>query len=156
MKNNHLSCIIILFLSLSLNAQIDFNNPPWITGCESDPDANQMEMNECSYIQYHIADSILNSQYDFLIDKQQKFYDKEKKLFEDENDNFRLKLIKQIENQINSLKESKADFITFRSSSCDVVGYQYEGGSMAPLAINYHALKLTVNQIKILEEFKNP
>ena len=156
MKNNHLSCIIILFLSLSLNAQIDFNNPPWITGCESDPDANQMEMNECSYIQYHIADSILNSQYDFLIDKQQKFYDKEKKLFEDENDNFRLKLIKQIENQINSLKESKADFITFRTSSCDVVSYQYEGGSMAPLAINYHALKLTVNQIKILEEFKNP
>ena len=156
MKKNYFTCIIILFLSLSLNAQIDFNNPPWITGCESDPDANQMEMNECSYIQYHIADSILNSQYDFLIDKQQKFYDKEKKLFEDENDNFRLKLIKQIENQINSLKESKADFITFRSSSCDVVGYQYEGGSMAPLAINYHALKLTVNQIKILEEFKNP
>ena len=156
MKKNYFTCTLILFLGLSFNAQIDFNNPPWKTGCESDPDANQMEMNECSYIQYHIADSILNSQYDFLIDKQQKFYDKEKKLFEHENDNFRLKLLKQIENQINSLKESKADFITFRTSSCDVVGYQYEGGSMAPLAINYHALKLTVNQIRVLEEFKTP
>ena len=156
MKKNYFTCALILLISLSLNAQIDFNNPPWITGCESNPNANQMEMNECSRIQYHIADSILNSQYDFLIDKQKKFYNEEQKSLKDENDNHKLNLLKQIENQINSLIQSKADFITFRTSSCEVVGYQYEGGSMAPLAINYHALELTVNQIKILEEFKNP
>ena len=42
-----------------------------------------------------------------------------------------------------------------RNSSCEIVGYQYQGGSMAPLAINYHALDLTVNQIRILEEMQN-
>ena len=47
------------------------------------------------------------------------------------------------------------DFIDFRKSSCDIIKYQYQGGTMAPLARNYHALELTVNQIRILEEMKN-
>ena len=147
--------ISLCLISLFANAQIDFNNPPWKTGCESNPDANQMEMNECSYIQFNIADSILNDQYEFLIDKEQKFYNEEKKYLKDENDSFTINLLKQSENKINAIKKSKTDFITFRTSSCDIIKFQYQGGSMAPLAINYHALELTVNQIKILEELKN-
>ena len=148
--------IISLFLfSLFANAQIDFNNPPWKTGCESNPDANQMEMNECSYIQFNIADSILNAQYEFYIKRQEKFYNEFKEWHKDDNDTFTLNLLKNSENIINAIKKSKTDFITFRTSSCDIIKFQYQGGSMAPLAINYHALELTVNQIKILEELKN-
>lgn len=147
--------LIFLFLNVSLSAQIDFDNPPWKTGCDSDPNANQTAMNQCSYTQFTIADSILNAHYEFLINEEQKFYDEEKKYLKDENDSFTINLLKQTENTINAIKKSKNDFITFRTSSCEIVGYQYQGGSMAPLAINYHALELTVNQIKILEELKN-
>lgn len=147
--------LIITLFNLSLSAQIDFDNPPWKTGCESDPNANQTAMNQCSYIQFTIADSVLNEQYNFLISEKEKFYDEEKKYLKDENDSFTLNLLKQTQNTINAIKKSKNDFITFRNSSCEIVGYQYQGGSMAPLAINYHALELTVNQIRILEEMKN-
>ncbi|MDG1690118.1 MAG: lysozyme inhibitor LprI family protein [Flavobacteriales bacterium] len=147
--------LIITLFNLSLSAQIDFDNPPWKTACESDPNANQTAMNECSYVQFTIADSVLNEQYNILISEKQKFYDEEKKYLKDENDSFTLNLLKQTQNTINAIKKSKIDFITFRNSSCEIVGYQYQGGSMAPLAINYHALELTVNQIKILEELKN-
>lgn len=155
-KHQILNTILIITLfNFSLSAQIDFDNPPWKTGCESDPNANQTSMNECSYVQFTIADSILNAQYEFLIKEEQKFYYEEKKYLNVENDSFTFNLLKQSENKINAIKKSKNDFITFRTSSCDIVGYQYQGGSMAPLAINYHALELTVNQIKILEELKN-
>ena len=147
--------ISLCLFSLYVNAQIDFKNPPWKTGCKSDSEANQPAMNECSYIQFHIADSILNAQYEFLINKEQKFYNEEKKYLKDENDSFTLNLLKQSENIINAIKKSKADFIDFRKSSCDIIKYQYQGGSMAPLVRNYYALELTVNQIKILEELKN-
>lgn len=147
--------LIFLFLNISLSAQIDFDNPPWKTGCESDPNANQTAMNQCSYIQFTIADSILNAQYEFFIKRQEKFYNEFKEWHKDDNDTFTLNLLKNSENLINAIKKSKNDFITFRTSSCDIVGYQYHGGSMAPLAINYHALELTVNQIRILEEMKN-
>lgn len=147
--------LIFLFLNVSLSAQIDFDNPPWKTGCESDPNANQTAMNECSYVQFTIADSILNAQYEFYIKRQEKFYNEFKEWHKDDNDTFTLNLLKNSENIINAIKKSKNDFITFRNSSCEIVGYQYQGGSMAPLAINYHALELTVNQIKILEELKN-
>ena len=148
--------LIFLFLNISLSAQIDFDNPPWKTGCESNSDANQMEMNQCSYIQFKIADSVLNEQYNILISEKQKFYDEEKKYLKDENDSFTLNLLKQTKNTINAIKKSKNDFITFRNSSCEIVGYQYQGGSIAPLAINTHALQLTVNQIKILENMMGP
>ena len=147
--------LIITLFNLSLSAQIDFDNPPWKTGCESDPNANQTAMNECSYVQFTIADSILNAQYEFYIKRQEKFYNEFKEWHKDDNDTFTLNLLKNSENIINAIKKSKNDFITFRNSSCEIVGYQYQGGSMAPLAINYHALELTVNQIKILEELKN-
>ena len=147
--------LIFLFLNVSLSAQIDFDNPPWKTGCESDPNANQTAMNECSYVQFTIADSILNAQYEFLINKEKEFYNEEKKFLKDEKDTFTINLLKQSKNKINAIKQSKNDFITFRTSSCEFVGYQYQGGSMAPLAINYHALELTVNQIRILEGMKN-
>tara|TARA_Y100000813_G_scaffold85424_1_gene60587 strand:+ start:1922 stop:2398 length:477 start_codon:yes stop_codon:yes gene_type:complete len=156
LKNKILNTVLIITLfSLNLSAQIDFDNPPWRTGCELNPDAKQMEMNVCSYIQFTIADSILNAQYEFLINKEQSFYNEEKKYLKDENDSLTLNILKQSENKINAIKQSKTDFITFRTSSCEIVEYQYQGGSMAPLAINYHALQLTVNQIKILEELKN-
>ena len=148
--------LIITLFNLSLSAQIDFDNPPWKTGCESNSDANQMEMNQCSYIQFKIADSVLNEQYNILISEKQKFYDEEKKYLKDENDSFTLNLLKQTKNTINAIKKSKNDFITFRNSSCEIVGYQYQGGSIAPLVINYHALELTVNQIKILENMMGP
>ena len=148
--------LIITLFNLSLSAQIDFDNPPWKTGCESNSDANQMEMNQCSYIQFKIADSVLNKQYSFLICTKVKFYDEEKKYLKDENDSFTLNLLKQTKNTINAIKKSKNDFITFRNSSCEIVGYQYQGGSIAPLVINYHALELTVNQIKILENMMGP
>ena len=147
--------LIITLFNLSLSAQIDFDNPPWKTGCESDPNANQTAMNECSYVQFTIADSILNAQYEFYIKRQEKFYNEFKEWHKDDNDTFTLNLLKNSENIINAIKKSKNDFITFRNSSCEIVGYQYQGGSMAPLAINYHALELTVNQIRILEEMKN-
>jgi len=156
LKNQILNTILIITLfNLSLSAQIDFDNPPWKTGCESDPNANQTAMNECSYVQFTIADSILNAQYEFYIKRQEKFYNEFKEWHKDDNDTFTLNLLKNSENIINAIKKSKNDFITFRNSSCEIVGYQYQGGSMAPLAINYHALELTVNQIKILEELKN-
>ena len=155
-KHQILNTILIIALfNLSLSAQIDFDNPPWKTGCESDPNANQTAMNECSYVQFTIADSILNAQYEFHIKRQEKFYNEFKEWHKDDNDTFTLNLLKNSENLINAIKKSKNDFITFRTSSCEFVGYQYQGGSMAPLAINYHALELTVNQIKILEELKN-
>jgi len=156
LKNQILNTILIITLfNLSLSAQIDFDNPPWKTGCESDPNANQTAMNECSYVQFTIADSILNAQYEFYIKRQEKFYNEFKEWHKDDNDTFTLNLLKNSENIINAIKKSKNDFITFRNSSCEIVGYQYQGGSMAPLAINYHALELTVNQIRILEEMKN-
>jgi len=156
LKNQILNTILIITLfNLSLSAQIDFDNPPWKTGCESDPNANQTAMNECSYVQFTIADSILNAQYEFYIKRQEKFYNEFKEWHKDDNDTFTLNLLKNSKNIINAIKKSKNDFITFRNSSCEIVGYQYQGGSMAPLAINYHALELTVNQIKILEELKN-
>ena len=156
LKNQILNTILIITLfNLSISAQIDFDNPPWKTGCESDPNANQTAMNECSYVQFTIADSILNAQYEFYIKRQEKFYNEFKEWHKDDNDTFTLNLLKNSENIINAIKKSKNDFITFRNSSCEIVGYQYQGGSMAPLAINYHALELTVNQIKILEELKN-
>ena len=147
--------LIVILFNLNMTAQIDFDNPPWKTGCESDPNANQTAMNECSYVQFTIADSILNAQYEFLINKEKEFYNEEKKFLKDENDSFTINLLKQSKNKINAIKKSKNDFITFRTSSCEFVGYQYQGGSMAPLAINYHALELTVNQIRILEGMKN-
>ena len=155
MKQKTYFVLIFLFLNISLSAQIDFDNPPWKTGCESDPNANQTPMNECSYVQFTIADSILNAQYEFFIKRQEKFYNEFKEWHKDDNDTFTLNLLKNSENLINAIKKSKNDFITFRTSSCDIVGYQYQGGSMAPLAINYHALELTVKQIRILEEMKN-
>ena len=147
--------ISLCLFSLYVNAQIDFKNPPWKTGCESDSAANQPAMNECSYLQFNIADSILNTLYEFHIKRQEKFHNEFKEWHKDDNDSFTLNLLKQSENLINSIKKSKADFIAFRTSSCDIIKFQYQGGSMAPLAINYHALELTINQIKILEELKN-
>jgi len=147
--------IYFTVLSFFVSAQIDFKNPPWKTGCESDSAANQPAMNECSYVQFNIADSILNTLYEFHIKKQEKFHNEIKEWHKDDNDSFTLNLLKQSENLINSIKKSKADFIAFRTSSCDIIKYQYQGGSMAPLARNYHALELTVNQIRILEEMKN-
>ena len=147
--------ISLCLFSLFANAQIDFNNPPWRTGCESDSSANQPAMNECSYIQFHIADSILNNYYEIYIKKEEKHYNEIKEWHKDDNDSFTLNLLKQSENIINAIKKSKTDFIDFRKSSCDIIKYQYQGGSMAPLVRNYYALELTVNQIKILEELKN-
>ena len=147
--------IYFTVLSVFVSAQIDFKNPPWKTGCESDPEANQPAMNECSYIQFHIADSILNNYYEIYIKKQEKHYNQIKEWHKDDNDSFTHNLLKQSENTINAIKKSKADFIAFRTSSCEIIKYQYQGGSMAPLARNYHALELTVNQIRILDEMKN-
>ena len=52
-------------------------------------------MNECSYVQFTIADSILNTQYEFLINKEKEFYNEEKKFLKDENDSFTINLLKQ-------------------------------------------------------------
>ncbi len=108
LKNQILNTILIITLfNLSLSAQIDFDNPPWKTGCESDPNANQTAMNECSYVQFTIADSILNAQYEFYIKRQEKFYNEFKEWHKDDNDTFTLNLLKNSENIINAIKNQK-------------------------------------------------
>ena len=140
----------ILFLSfcLTATAQIDFDNPPWETGCDSL--TTQTEMNICSAEKLDIADSILNLYYNKLIIYVDSEYINELKTSEDTTDNFERKYLNQLKGQKEAIIQSKADFEEFLNSTTDIIDYQYKGGSMNPLAVNTYALNLTVNQIKVL------
>ncbi len=144
----HLIVIMLFGFSLNSFAQIDFNNPPWETGCDSL--TTQMEMNICSGEKLHIADSVLNLYYTELITYVDSLYRDELKNSNGKQDDYEKDYLKKLEHQKEAIIKSQIDFRTFVNSTTDIIGYQYQGGSMQPLMINDYALDLTVSQIKIL------
>jgi uncharacterized protein YecT (DUF1311 family) len=143
-----LTVIIITSFSLPLTAQIDLENPPWEIGCDSS--TTQMEMNICSAEKLHIADSMLDLCYKELIDYVDSEYTSELKTLQDTTNEYGRKYLNKLINQKKAIIKSRTDFETFRNSTTDIVSYQYEGGSMEPMAANTCALNITINQIKIL------
>lgn len=143
-----ITTVLLLGCYLTSLAQIDFKNPPWETGCDSL--TTQTEMNICSYEKLKIADSILNSYYDELINYINSQYESELKESKDTNDVFEKEYLQQLKNQKNAAIKSKIDFREFRNSTTDLIDEQYKGGSMNPMVVNTYALDLTVNQIKVL------
>lgn len=141
-------------LVLSLNfyiisfAQIDFNNPPWETGCDSL--TSQLHMNICSYEKLLVADSILNSYYDKLVVYIDLKYEKELRESPDTNDVLTKGYLQQLMDQKTSVIKSRTDFGEFLNSTSAIIENQYKGGSMMPMAVNNYALSITVNQIKVL------
>ena len=133
---------------MTSTAQIDFENPPWQTGCDSLE--TQSEMNICSYEKFKIADSILNSYYDKLIENVDSQYTAELKEYPDTTNNVEKDYLRKLKEQKQSIIKSREDFKTFLKSTIDIIEYQYWGGTMMPMAVNIYALDLTVNQIKIL------
>jgi len=140
--------LIILGLSLHSFAQIDFKNPPWETGCDSL--TTQMEMNICTSEKLHIADSILNLYYTRLITYVDSLYTDELKSSNGKQDNYKKDDLKKLKSQKEAIIKSQLNFRTFVNNTTDIIGYQYQGGSMQPMMINDYALDLTVSQIKIL------
>ncbi|MFA7275129.1 MAG: lysozyme inhibitor LprI family protein [Crocinitomicaceae bacterium] len=141
--------ISILGFNLTLFAQIDFQNPPWETGCDSL--TSQLEMNICSYEKYSIADSILNDQYDTLLKYIDNQYQKEFEMFIDSNDIIQKDYLQNLKVQKESIIKSREDFKVFLESTVEILNAQYQGGSMRPMVVNMYSLELTINQIKILE-----
>ena len=145
--------MMFLGVGLTLKAQIDFNNPPWNTGCDSLE--TQMEMNMCSAEKLHIADSILNLYYNQLIVYIDSLYKDELKISTNTTDKIEKEYLLKLKNQKAAIIKSRKDFITFLNSTTDIIDYQYQRGSMRPMAENRYALELTINQIKILIELMN-
>jgi len=143
-----LTIIMIAGFSLPLTAQIDLKNPPWEIECDSS--GTQMEMNICSAEKLHIADSILELYYNKLISYVDSEYTSELKTSKDTTNEYERKYLNKLKNQKKAIIKSKADFEKFSNSTTDIVSYQYEGGSMEPMAVNDCALDITINQIKIL------
>ncbi len=142
-----LTTILVTFvLNLTSSAQIDFDNPPWETGCDSI--TTQIGMNVCSYEKFKIADSILDSYYNKLI----KYVDLQyRKAFNDKSYTYnKAEYLKQIKEQKNAIIRSRDDFKKLLKNTTDIISYQYEGGTIRPMAVNRYALDLTVNQIRVL------
>jgi uncharacterized protein YecT (DUF1311 family) len=140
--------ILSLVCYLTSFAQLDFENPPWETGCDSL--TTQTEMNICSYEKFTIADSILNSYYDQLIKYVDSQYERELKESKDTIDVFEKEYLQQLKDQKAAIIKSKTDFREFLNSTTDIVDIAYKGGSMRPMVVNFYALDLTVKQIKVL------
>jgi len=146
-------CALIIFFFLcsclnTLSQKIDFNKPPWEIGCDSL--STQTEMNFCSYEKYRIADSILNSYYDILINLYDSNYKHEFQLFKDTTDALQQEDIIRFEKAKQSLIKSKNDFYQYLYSTLDLVESKYEGGTIRPLMVNTYAFNMTLEQIKIL------
>lgn len=142
--------VLLLFLTFNLTsvAQIDFDNPPWGTECYTL--ASQSEINVCSYENFMIADSILNTYYNSLLTYIDSQYKNELLSFVDTTNNFQKDYLKQIKGQKEAVIKSKKDFDTFRSSTAKIIEYEYKGGTIQPMVVNNYSLDLTVNQIKVL------
>jgi len=140
--------ILLLGCYLTSFAQIDFKNPPWETGCDSL--TTQNEMNICSYEKFVIADSILNTYYDKLIQYVDSQYERELKEYKDTTYVLEKEYLQQLKDQKEAVIKSRTDFREFLNSTTDIIDEQYKGGSMNPMVVNIYALDLTVNQIKVL------
>jgi len=147
--------LILLFISLNLTtiAQIDFENPPWGKECETL--TSQSEMSACSYENFLIADSILNTYYDSIVSYLNSQYINELEFSTDTTDNFQKEYFIQLKEQKEFVIKSKKDFEKFRSSTTKIIEYEYKGGTVQPMAVNIYALDLTVNQIKVLINLMN-
>lgn len=146
------SILFIFCFYLNSFSQINFNKPPWEIGC--DTLSTQLEMNVCSLEKLKIADSILNNYYDIIINYIESEYQNELKLLEDTTNIFQKENLLQLKYQKEALINSRIDFNNFVNSTTPIISYQYQKGSMQPMAENNFALKLTINQIKILTELK--
>ena len=140
--------LLFLILHLTLAAQIDFDNPPWGERC--DTKTSQSEMNMCSYENFIIADSILNTYYDSIFYILNSQYLNELEFVKDTTGNFQKAYLKQLKEQTKFVLTSKKDFEKFRSSTTKIIEYQYKGGTIQPMAVNLCALDLTVKQIRVL------
>lgn len=141
--------IAILFPLLA-SGQIDFKSPPWNIGC--DTLSTQLEMNTCSYESFTIADSILTQSYKKLIEYLDDAYVKEIKATSDAGDKISLDYLEILKSQKISVVASHADFIKYRDSMTDIIGFSYSGGSIRPLMENTFALELTKNQLILLKK----
>lgn len=146
MKNILLS--LIFTLPFIVVGQTEKVKEPWEIGC--DTMETQADMNICSYESYQIADSILTSLYSELESYFNQNLLEEQKNINSKEDTTHNEYIAQIERQIKTVEKSKSDFYKMLSSTTEIMGIQYEGGSMRPLVLNLYSLQITVNQINLL------
>ena len=139
---------ICTFVTSQAQVKIDFNNPPWETGCDSL--SSQTQMNVCSAEKSALADSVLRLCYETLIN----YIDNEYKITMQQVAENPTRIaqgrMEQLKQQKEAIIKSQEYFDAFRRNTVEVVSIQYMGGSMRPMVSNTYKLDLTVNQIKIL------
>lgn len=139
---------ICTFVTSQAQVKIDFNKPPWETGCDSLN--TQMEMNICTGEKSALADSVLRLCYETLINYIDDKYKVELQQAAENPDPIFQASAEQVKQQKESVVKSLDDFDRFCSSTVDIIDLQYSGGTMRPMMANIYKLELTVNQIKIL------
>lgn len=146
--------LLLLILQINCSGQIDFDNPPWNTGCDTSG-FTQYEMNMCSKEKFDIADSVLNSQYDEVISYMESNMKRHFTKYILSFSSSQLEEYVYFFIQKNQVIKSKSDFLTFRKSITEIIAKEYEGGTMMGMAMCNYSLDLTVNQIKILEKLQD-
>ncbi len=145
--------LVLLSFPLLVNAQIDYDNPPWELPYDSLSFGTQTEMNIFSAKEAHIADSVMTALYNSVVN----YMETELKIASSDTtygDGYWDIYLNQLKNQIAFIKESQKNFEIYKISVLNFVSESYSGGSICPLMVNTYALKLIVERIKLLEEIR--
>jgi uncharacterized protein YecT (DUF1311 family) len=140
---------LLLFLPISGVAQTKSNDAPWNLGCENME--TQLEMNVCAYKAFKIADSLLNNDYNLIINHLDKLYKEEVKNAGAQPDQSTKDFIDGILKQKQAVMNSMQSFAKHRDTMTRIIDLQYQGGSMRPFAVNNYALMITVDQLKVIK-----
>src|ERR1700739_2976569 len=92
----------------NLIPKIDFEHPPWETGCDSL--TTQYDMNMCTGEKATIADSILNLYYNALIKYIDTDYAEEIKQAKDTTDEYEREYLQQLRDEKQAIIKSRTDF----------------------------------------------
>lgn len=145
--------MILLFLVFvfcgTVHAQINFDNPPWETGCDSL--TSTLEMNLCSAQKFEIADSMLTNYYQRLEKRLDEQIAASRKMARG-GEKLEKQYLEDLKAQKKAVLKAKEEFGIFRDHMLEVIHYQYKGGTLRPLFMNVYGLELTVNQLKIVEQ----
>ena len=90
----------------------------------------QMELNQCAYADWEVADAELNAAYQQAMEL---LLDWDANLPEDE------------QGGAEALKEAQRAWITFRDKACEAEGYAMKGGSAEPLLV-YGCMRLLTEE----------
>lgn len=132
------------------NSHVTISEPksfPWEIGCDTAD--TQYEMNVCSLESFQIADSVLQNKYKEILSELEKNYKKENSY---EKSSIQIKYLKTLKHEIDEFKKSKLIFENYCENLARIPELQCDGCSSGPYMQNSLLLKLTINQINILDE----